>query len=284
MPIHCPVELRPLSDDTFASVDHLVMGCCYASQNTLGHLCDERVYENDVAARLRSEGVHAVHTQLPVTLTHESFSKQYMLDLVVCRMLYEFKSVTALTPEHDAQAIHYAALTGTDRVKVVNFRSEKVVGRLLRSPLWRVDRRQFRVMHDRWEPLSDTCVDLRARLHALLLDWGTFLEAGLFEQALAHFHGGDSRGARRLPLTRDGIELGTHRVTCHAARVGFVVTAFVGQTAAAHESQLRRLLRCLPLDGLQWMNLDHSLLHLVTLRNDRGMEARQVTRNTVDST
>jgi len=282
MPIHCPVELRPLTDDTFVSVDHLVMGCCYASQNTLGRLCDERVYENDVAARLRSEGVQAVHTHVPVTLTHESFSKLYMLDLVVSRMLYEFKSVTLLTAEHDAQAIHYAALTRTDRVKVVNFRSEKVVGRLLRSPLWRVDRRQFRVTQDRWGPLSGTCVQLRARLQALLLDWGTFLAAALFEQALAHFLGGEARVMRRLPLTRDGIVLGAHRVACHAARVGFVVTAFVGQAAATHESQLRRLLRCLPLDGLQWMNLDHSELHLITLRNDREMEETYASAGAMD--
>lgn len=268
-----------MPSDAFESVDHLVMGCCYASQNGLGRLCDERVYENDVAARLRSEGIGAVDTHMPVTLTHKDFSKTYRLDLVVKQMLYEFKTVASLTNEHDAQAIHYAALVGTDRVKLVNFRSEKVVGRLLRSPLWRVDRQRFTVAQDRWMPLSAACVGLRTHLHALLTDWGMFLEAGLFEEALVHFCGGQARVLQRLPLTRDGIELGTHQVACHTAGVGFVVTALAGP-ATAHESHLRRLLHCLPLNGLQWMNLDHAQLHLVTLRDAKGMERQHSSPDT----
>jgi hypothetical protein len=213
-----------------------------------------------------------VHTQVPVTLTHESFSKTYRLDLVAGGMIYEFKTVTVFTPDHDAQGIHYAALTGTDRVKLVNFRSAKVMGRLLRSPLARVDRRRFSVTRDRWQPLSDKCPGLVTRLTALLADWGAFLEARLFEEALVYFAGGEAQCRRRLPVARDDVELGTHRLACHAAEVGFVVTAFAGP-ALAHESQLHRLLRCLPLWGLQWLNLNHAELQLVTLIKGKGMGA-----------
>lgn len=274
MPVHCPLQLRPLPDEAFEAIDRRVMACCYASQNTLGRLCDERVYENDVAARLRSEAVPDVHTQVPVTLTHESFSRTYRLDLVVGEMIYEFKTVTAFAPDHDAQGIHYAALTGTDRVKLVTFRSERVVGRLLRSPLWRVNRRQFSVTTDRWLPLSDECPGLLTHMTALLTDWGAFLEARLFEEALVHLSGGEAQCMRRLPVTRDGFELGTHRLACHAADVGFAVSAF-SEAAPAHESQLRRVMHCLPLRGLQWINLNHAELQLVTLRNGKGIEARE---------
>lgn len=274
MPIHCPLRIQPIPDETFESIDRLVMGCCYASQNALGRLCDERVYENDVAARLRSEGGGDVHTQVPVTVTHQSFSKTYRLDLVVGGTIYEFKTVSAFAPDHDAQGIHYAALTATDRVKLINFRSEKVRGRLLRSPMWRVDRRQFTVTKIRWQPLSEECGSLLTRVTALLGDWGAFLEARLFEAGLVHFCGGEAPCVRRLPVSRDGLELGTHCLACHAAEAGFVVTAFTGE-AVAHESQLRRLLQCLPLRGLQWINLNHSELQLVTLSKGKGMEARE---------
>ncbi len=274
MPIRCPLQLRPLADEAFEAIDRLVMACSYASQNALGRLCDERVYENDVALRLRSQGVSEVHTQVAVTLTHGSFSKTYRLDLVAAEMIYELKTVTAFAPEHEAQVINYAALTGTDRVKLLNFRSEKVMGRLLRSPLWRVDRRQVTVTKDRWQPLSAECPHLVARMTPLLADWGAFLEARLFEEALVHFSGGDAQCVRRLPVTRDGIELGTHRVACHTADVGFVVTAF-SEGVSAYEVQLRRLLDCLPLRGLQWINLNHAELQLITLTNGKGMGARE---------
>ncbi len=104
------------------------MACSYASQNALGRLCDERVYENDVAARLKEHGLKDVHTQVPVTVTQAQFSKTYRLDLVVSGMVYELKAVAGWAPEHDTQAIHYAALLGIDRVKLLNFRPAKVDG------------------------------------------------------------------------------------------------------------------------------------------------------------
>ena len=88
MPIHRTLELNSVTDDDFAGIDAVVMQCAYASQNHFGRLFDERVYENDVAARLRAEGLQ-VYTQVPITLTHEVFEKVYFLDLVVNQMLYE---------------------------------------------------------------------------------------------------------------------------------------------------------------------------------------------------
>lgn len=280
MPIHCPISLAPLPDAEFDAIDRVVMACCYAAQNQLGRLCDERVYENDVAARLRGEGFTDVKTQIPVTLTHQSFSKTYRFDLVVGRMLYEFKTVSALAPEHDMQGIHYAVLGSTDRVKLVNFRPPKVVGRLLRSPLWRVDRSKIVVHQERWRPLTDACATLVGRTKSLLGDWGAFLEARLYEEAMVHFFGDEAHGERCLPVVRDGLELGTHRLPCHAVDVGFVVTA-LSKEAVAYEAQLQRLLRCLPLEGIQWLNLKHAELQLVTLR--KGKEMKPISSSTHSS-
>ena len=188
----------------------------------------------------------------------------------------EFNTVATFAPEHETQGIHYAILGNTDRVKLLNFRSPKVVGRLLRSPLWRVDRRKIAVARDRWQPLSEHCTVLVERMMSLLGDWGAFLEVSLYEEALEHFLGGEARCERRLPVTRDGLELGSHRLACHADGVGFIVTALTHEMAA-FEIQLQRLLRCLPLRGIQWLNLNHAELQLVTLCNDhgKGMGARE---------
>lgn len=268
MPIHCPLNIRPITDVAFDAIDRLVMACCYASQNELGRLCDEQVYENDVAARLRAEGIKDVHTQVPVIVSHDTFSRTYRLDLVVRQMIYELKAVPAFAAEHDAQAIHYAVMAATDRVKLINFRPGKVAGRLRRSPLWKVDRTQIAIDRERWEALSDHCLPLADRMRDLLSDWGAFLEARLYEEALSWFCGNKALCTERIPVVRDGIRLGTHSLPRHAQDIAFLVTAFTDE-AAMHESQLRRLLRHLPLRGAQWFNLQRTNLQLVTVTQDQ---------------
>jgi PD-(D/E)XK nuclease superfamily len=81
MPIQQTLPLRTTSNDEFTHLDAIVMRCAYASQNRFGRYFDERVYENDLASRLRSEGI-PVHTQVPVVLTHDGFEKIYYLDLI----------------------------------------------------------------------------------------------------------------------------------------------------------------------------------------------------------
>ena len=102
MPIHCPIQIRALSAEEFEERDYRVMGHAYGSQNELGRLCDERVYEADLSARLLADGFHLVQTQVPVTLTHRDFAKRYSLDLVADDALYELKTAKDLTGEDDA--------------------------------------------------------------------------------------------------------------------------------------------------------------------------------------
>ena len=96
MPFHCPLPIRSLSREEFEERDRIVMSCAYASQNELGRLCDERVYENDMAARLHAAGFSEIHTQVPLTVSHRDFAKTYRLDLIADGALYELKSVAAL--------------------------------------------------------------------------------------------------------------------------------------------------------------------------------------------
>lgn len=265
MPIKSSLAIPPLSDIAFAQIDHEVMGCAYASQNALGRLCEERVYENDLAARLRERGFQEVYTQVPIVVTHAQFSKIYRLDLVVSGMVYELKCVAAWAPEHETQAIHYAALLGAERVKLVNFKAGKVAGRLVRCPVGRLDRAQVVVNCNRWRPLSSACETLSKGMRNLLVDWGAYLEARLYEEALVEFHGGESACRRRVSVTRDGLDLGSQEMLCHSDRIAFRVTAMT-QELGDYEQHLLRLLRLTGLKGIQWINLDHARIQFVTLR------------------
>jgi hypothetical protein len=74
MPIICDLPIKSLNRAKFVQRDELIMKCAYASQNKLGRLCDEKVYENDLADRLRAAGMGSVLTQVPIVVAHGGFS------------------------------------------------------------------------------------------------------------------------------------------------------------------------------------------------------------------
>ncbi|HAV64209.1 MAG TPA: hypothetical protein DCY13_17815 [Verrucomicrobiales bacterium] len=264
MPITCPVRLSPVTDAHFEAVDRVVMVCAYASQHRLGRLCDELVYENDLAARLRAEGTSQVLTQVPIVVSHERFTKEYRLDLVVDGVVYELKVVQALAPAHDAQVFHYGALLNLDRIKLLNFGAAKVEGLLRRCPFPRTDRFAVTINRSHWKPLTAECDALARSMEGCLREWGGFLDCHLLEEALVFLNGGEAECLLRLPVTRDGIQLGSHRVAMHSEEIGFVVTS-LGDGLTAQETHLRQLLDALPLRAWQWINLHRLEVRMVTL-------------------
>jgi hypothetical protein len=56
MPIRSTICMRSISQEQFAALDYRVMRCAFDSQNELGRLCDEVIYQNDMAARLQAAG------------------------------------------------------------------------------------------------------------------------------------------------------------------------------------------------------------------------------------
>jgi len=268
MPIECPIQFNPLPDFDFNEIDRQVMACAYAAQNALGRLCEEQVYENDIAGSLREQGIREVKTQVPITVSIRDFVKVYRLDLVVSGMVYELKTAERLIPAHDAQVFNYAALLDLDRIKLLNFGRPTVEGRLRRCPFANMDRRRVSIDQTRWKPLSKCCKTLAIRAEECIREWGGFIDHRLIEEALVFFQGGAESCVQRLPITRSDRHLGTQRILMHAPELAFSVTA-MGPENAAYESQLRRLLRLLPLRGWQWINIHHTNLRLVTLEQQR---------------
>lgn len=126
MPIHCPLKIESLSTEDFGLLDYSVMGHMFASQNEIGRLADERIYQADVAHRLEAAGM-ATETETPIEVVHQSFVKELSLDLVVSqRAVYELKTVSGLNSNHVAQLLTYLYLLDLPRGKLVSFRSPSV--------------------------------------------------------------------------------------------------------------------------------------------------------------
>jgi GxxExxY protein len=263
MPILHNAPVRFLTDAQFDELDEVVMRCAYASQNKLGRLCEEAVCENDLAARLHAEGFGDVRTQVPVAVSFRGFEKVYRLDLIVQGMIYELKAEERLGGAHDAQVYHYGALVQTDRIKLLNFGGVEIDGKLRRCPFRRTNRFATEINRRRWKAISDRCGLLAETAEACLREWGGFLDGHLFEEALIHFNGGEAGCMERLPVTRDGLSLGHHRVALHGEQVGFVVTSL--DDGRFHERHLRSLLDCLPLQAWQWINIRGTTMSMVTI-------------------
>jgi len=217
MPIDCPIVIRRLEQEEFAQLDFKVMRCGFETQNELGRLCDEVIYQNDFAARLHAAGLGPVRKEVPVTVTHGDFAKTYSLDLVVGdAAVYKLKAESRLALDHDAQLLNYLFLTEARHGKLVNFRSPQVESRFVNSRLTSEARRRLEVDTERWRESDAACALVRTCILELLQDWGSFLEISLYTEALVHFLGGENHVCRTVPLDRNGIPLGNQRF--HLAR------------------------------------------------------------------
>lgn len=270
MPIQSKLKLTSISDANFEIVDEAVMRCAYASQNKFGRLFDERIYENDLAARLRAEGFD-VHTQVPIRVSHGSFEKTYFLDLVVNQMLYELKVTAALADDHKAQALNYAILLDIRRVKLLNFGEPKVRGHLMRNAILEANRHQPMLRKSGWRILTSNCDRLISHLRAVVQDWGTHLSTQLYNAALVHHFGGEAQGLLRVDVHTNGTHLGTHPVQMHSPHHAFTVTAFT-RNHSLYRKHLDTLLNHTNLQAIQWINLNHSRIEITTLEGDgKGM-------------
>ncbi len=263
MPIHCPIAIARITRNEFVERDTLVMQCAFATQNRLGRLCEERVYENQLKARLKATGLNNIFTQVPVTVNYGEFSKTYRLDLVADGAVYELKTVSQLIGEHDAQVLNYAMLLDVLCIKLLNFRNARVEGKLRLSAISKEVRYACTFDTQRWQSVSSKCEQLKRNLVAIVAEFGAFLDARLYTEALCFLCAATDA---RLTMTCDGLVLGTHPVNLLGEKVAFCVTSFTD--ALDHQqTHLKRLLGCLPLKAMQWINFNHAEIELVTLVN-----------------
>ena len=265
MPINPSLPLRRISQKEFASIDYQVMRHAFDCQKELGRLCDEVIYQNDLAARLGAAGLGPIRTGVPVDVTHGSFGKKYMLDLVVGdASIYELKTTSCLAGEHEAQLLNYLLLNHTHHGKLVNFRPPHVESKFVNTGLTTERRHNLTFNTARWRESDRVSQAIREFVTELLADWGGFLELSLYADALTHFLGGEVTVVQKVPLSRNGISLGNQRLHLAAPEIAFRLTALT-HDSEPYECQLRSLLNHSPLRMLHWINLAHHRIDLITL-------------------
>ncbi len=266
MPITFPIAPRPITREEFTELDYRITRLAYDSHNALGRLCDEEIYQSDLAARIEAAGLGPVRKEMTITVSHRDFAKFYFLDMVACdAAIYELKTSTRLVTEHENQLLNYLFLWGAQHGKLLNFRPVQVETRFVNTKLTPESRKRFEINLDRWQEFNETSETLRKIFVALLEDWGAFLDFALYTEAITHFFGGESAVSRMVPLNREGVALGNQRMHLLNAESAFRVTAMT-KGSAQFENQLNSLLRLTPIKNLYWINLNHHQIEFVTLR------------------
>lgn len=264
MPIFGPVLSQSLNQKEFGEIDYCVMRYAFECQNALGRLCDEVIYQNDLAARLRAAGILA-EKEVKVVVQRRDFEKIYFLDLVVANAaIYELKTHLALVGEHEAQLLNYLFLCGCNHGKLINFRPAHVESKFLNTTVTADERHVFDVDTSLWQEQNERDLILRESMIGLLKDWGTWLDLLLYTEAVCHFLGGEEQTAKLVPLARDGILLGSQRLFLLTNGTAFRLTALTGDTDAYRRSLLS-LLQLTPLRGIQWVNIGRRKVDFVSV-------------------
>lgn len=251
MPTHCPIVFPRLTEDEMRPLDFEVMRHAFATHTALGHLCDESVYQAQLAHLLTAAGFQA-ECEVPLTLTFRTFLKTLYLDLVVNRRaIYELKTAAALTEAHFAQLLNYLFLANAARGKLVNFRPSSVESRFVNSMLDDSERRRFRVADKQWRGPAE----FRQMIEELVADWGTGLDQALYTQAIVHCLGGEEKVVQQVPMQLDGAPLGHQRFHLADAETAFRITTFQEELGGTHQQQLRKLMAPSPLKKLYWVNI-----------------------------
>lgn len=260
MPVSSSVSMGKLSTDELRDLDYRVMRHAFDSQNELGRLADERIYQADLATRLRSEGLK-VSREVEIRLSHGNFCKSLLLDLIVAEQaVYEIKVVKAITSAHTGQLLTYLHLLDLPRGKLINFRSVNVESQFVNAPLDSAQRCSFSINDIEFagdDRFREMVVDL-------LVDWGTSLTLSLYHEALVSLLGGIEAVEVMLPINRNGVFLGTQRFHLASPQTAFKLTAMNRETSS-YRSQLARLIQFSPLRAVHWINIAYHDVTLITI-------------------
>lgn len=261
MPIHRSTEtIRPTQSE-FGQIAYDVMNCVYAIHNEFGRFFDEAVYKRELADRMPG-----MELELPVTVTHRTFSKLYKIDVLAHkRGIFEFKAAESIVSRHRGQTINYLLLFDLPHGKIINVRPERVGD-------------EFVNCHQRLETLKNPPVNtadfdaaiagstfFHDQLMSLILDWGAGLETVLYEEALTHFLGGEEKVLLPVPVMGAKGHLHDQKMRMLAPEVAFKVTAFPDRLEA-FENHAHRLLPHTNLKAIHWANITHNNVNFTTIR------------------
>ncbi len=257
MPITSPYTFQRISQDEFGEIAFEVMKHVFQIHDEYGRFFNETIFKRELANR-----IDIVHLEVPITVSFQSFAKIYYLDTMIGPGgLFEFKATDAIHQRHRAQAINYLLLADLEHAKVINTRPERVEHEFVNCTLRRNETRTPTIEIIDWDTSSDVANRFLGTLSSMFRDWGSALESGLYEDAIAQTIGAGPDRNDAIAVYGSNGQIGQHAMRLLDPITGFRVTAFQKQEQnfAVH---CRRLLNHTDLQKLLWANLT---AHNVTL-------------------
>ena len=131
MPIEVSARIQACDQEEFHALDRQIMGVVFEVHNEFGRLMDEDLYKCEIAARCVALGLHPAEREVRIRVRHESFIKDYFMDLLFCHgFMLEAKVAERLVAAHRGQALNYLLLAGLKHGRLVNLRTERVATRI----------------------------------------------------------------------------------------------------------------------------------------------------------
>lgn len=265
MPITVSKPIHPIDQDRFMEIDHAVMRHAFDIHNRYGAFCDERVYSDELDFRCNNDSL-TCSREMQITLTHKSFRKTYYTDMVINgSVIYEAKATAELTENHHQQLLNYLLLTGTNHGKLLAFGGLSVQHRFVSTKLNPAKRREMTVDTDGWVSCCTMDKKLPSLLTSILEDWGGFLSVSLYKEALAAILSNGTGLEGSIEIKDGNRSVGTQKELLLAPDLILSVTGS-SENDDALEKHLNRLLQGSSARAIQWVNFDHHLVTLKTLK------------------
>jgi len=265
MPIAVPAGVSAIEQSEFHEISYQVVGLAYRVHNELGRLWDEDIYQRELAFRCEKAGLSNVATEVPIRVSFRTFSKTYLMDLLVGGgAMFELKTANALTEAHRTQALQYLLLAGLNHGALVNLRSATVQHRFVSTRLTPDKRRAFTVGDAQWHASDAESRWLRQLVLDLLSDWGAFLAVSLYCEAIEHFLGGPDAAVQRVDIVSGSRTVGCQGVHLLNPTTAFRITGLT-RDMSPYEQHLRKVLAHTRLRRVQWINLNRHMITFKTL-------------------
>jgi len=264
MPVHLEQPIRVLSEQEFHDLDFQVMRWAFDTHNCLGRFYDEKIYQNELLAICRENGLMA-ETEVKINLTHKTFSKDLYIDLLLERgSICELKAAASIISEHRIQTLDYLLLSDIQYGKIINFRPSSVEHEFVSTSLNNTARHNFSVSHNNWDQKSETAIHLKTVAIDILSDGGAFLDSALYKEAIGHFFGGLEEITKPVEIHKNGKLIGIQKTPLLSLTETFCISS-VKTGISTCRAHLQRFLNCTNLNSLLWINLNRSEVQFSTL-------------------
>jgi hypothetical protein len=112
--------------------------------------------------------------------------------------------------------------------------------------------------------LDNDSIHFRNVTENLINEWGAFLDASLYSEAITHFFGGEERVATPIPITKKARIVGHQKVRLLNPETSFTISATTKNIDYYH-NHIKRFLDHTNLNAIQWINLNHHQIEFRTI-------------------